>query len=75
MADEELANSSNFVMTDSERILEGRPNWEGWHPYMHGFPGTVNEYGNWMDPYSRKTPTVFVGDSAEEGIPQVDKFT
>ena len=62
-------------MTDSERILEGRPNWEGWHPYMHGFPGTVNEFGNWMDPYSRKTPTVFVGDSAEEGIPQVDKFT
>ena len=62
-------------MTESERILEGRPNWEGWHPYMHGFPGTVNEFGNWMDPYARKTPNVFVGDSAEEGIPQVDKFT
>ena len=40
---------------------------------MHGFPGTVNEYGNWMDPYSRKTPDVFVGDSADGQ--STDKFT
>ena len=42
---------------------------------MHEFPGTVNEYGNWMDPYDRKKPERFEGDSAEEGVVPVDKYT
>ena len=40
-------------MTESDRILEGTPNWEGWHPYMHGFPGIVKKFGTWMDPIAK----------------------
>ena len=52
-------------MTESDRILEGIPNWEGWHSYMDGFPGIENKFGNWMDPYAKKTLDVFVGDSVD----------
>jgi len=40
-------------------------NWDGWHPHMHEFPGTVNDNGNFMDAYSRKLPPRFVGNSAD----------
>ena len=42
---------------------------------MHEFPGTVNEHGNFMDPYNRVLPTRFVGDAADENAYPVDKFT
>ena len=42
---------------------------------MDGFPGTVNEFGNYMDGYTRVTPERFVGDAADEDRPPVDKFT
>ena len=42
---------------------------------MHEFPGTVNEHGNFMDPYNRVIPTRFVGDAADENAYPVDKFT
>ena len=42
---------------------------------MHEFPGTVNDLGNFMDPYERKLPARFVGDSADESYYPVDKFT
>merc|ERR1719198_786556 len=65
-----------FVQT--EKILEkteGSSTNEGWLPNMNGFPGTVNDYGNFMDPYSRVIPERFVGDAAQEDVVPVDKFT
>jgi hypothetical protein len=73
-----IADSVN-VQTGSKinRIIEQGESWTGWNPKMHDFPGTVNEFGNYMDPYSRNSsiPDTFVGDSAQEGLPPVDKFT
>lgn len=42
---------------------------------MHEFPGTVNEYGNWVDPYERVGPVIFTGDAADEGYVPLDRFT
>lgn len=67
---------SSLVQLEEAKVLETTlPNWNGWHPNMDKFPGTVNEFGNYMDPYTRVTPERFVGDAAQEGIPPVDKFT
>jgi hypothetical protein len=67
---------SSLVELEESKILETTiPGWNGWHPHMDGFPGTVNEFGNYMDPYSRKVPERFVGDAAMEDVPPVDKFT
>jgi hypothetical protein len=67
---------SSFVQLEEGKILETTlPGWNGWHPSHDGFPGTVNEFGNYMDPYTRVVPERFVGDAAQEGIPPVDKFT
>ena len=67
---------STLLQVEESKILETTlPGWNGWHPHMDGFPGTVNEFGNYMDPYSRKLPERFVGDAAQEDIPPVDKFT
>jgi hypothetical protein len=41
---------------------------------MNGLPGTVNEMGNWIAPYSRSIPERFTGDVALDSYP-VDKFT
>ena len=67
---------SSLVELEESKILETTlPGWNGWHPHMDGFPGTVNEFGNYMDPYARKVPDRFVGDAAMEDVPPVDKFT
>ena len=42
---------------------------------MHEFPGTVNEYGNFMDAYNRTLPERFVGNSADTAYYPVDTFT
>jgi len=44
---------------------------------MNEFPGTVNEHGNYVDPYDRggRIPVRFVGDAAQDGVPPLDKFT
>jgi hypothetical protein len=69
-------DESSLVQVEESKILETTlPNWNGWLPHQDGFPGTVNEFGNFMDPYSRKLPERFVGDAAEEDTPPVDKFT
>jgi len=65
-----------FVQT--EKILEktvGSNTNLGWGPSMNGFPGTVNDYGNYMDAYTREMPERFVGDAAQEDVVPVDKFT
>ena len=41
---------------------------------MNGLPGTVNEYGNFFQPYDRSIPERFTGDVALDSYP-VDKFT
>lgn len=66
---------SSLVQLEESKVLEKLPGWNGWHPEMNEFPGTVNEFGNFMDPYERKAPERFVGDAAQEGVPPVDKFT
>ena len=63
------------VQTGAERILEARDNFNGWGPHMEGFPGTVNENGNFIEGYTRQVPDHFVGDAAEEDRYIVDKFT
>ena len=67
--------NDDVSLLQTDKVLENLPNWDGWHPEMHKFPGTVNEYGNYMDAYTRQAPERFVGDAAEEGVPPVDKFT
>ena len=69
--DEEM--DQHLVQTD--KILEKAQGWGGWAPHMEKFPGTQNEFGNWVDPYERAIPETFQGDSAEDGVPPVDKFT
>merc|ERR1711935_15615 len=60
-SDEEL--DSNLVQTG--KILEKAQNWGGWSPKMDEFPGTQDEYGNWVDPYKREAPAIFTGDAAD----------
>ena len=65
-------------LVQTEKILEktaGSNTNDGWLPNMNGFPGTVNDYGNYMDSYKREMPERFVGDSAMEDVVPVDKFT
>lgn len=57
------------------KIVENGDNWDGWHGYMHEFPGTINQNGNYMDAYEREIPHPFVGDSADVNYYPVDKFT
>ena len=74
---------ADMAMFDDEliqtgKILEktaGSSTHEGWGPGMHEFPGTQNEYGDWMQPYERVLPERFQGDAAQEDVVPVDKFT
>lgn len=65
----------HLVQTD--KILEKSQGWSGWAPKMDGFPGTQNEFGNWVDPYDRatNTPVIFSGDAADSGYYPTDRFT
>ena len=67
----------DYMQIQTDKVLESLPNWDGWHPHMDDFPGTVNQFGNYMDAYKRVLPQgqVFVGDAADEGYYPVDKFT
>ena len=72
-SEDESMGDDHLLQTD--KILEKANGWGGWGPHMNEFPGNVNEFGNWVDAYDRKVPEVFTGDSAEAGVPPVDKFT
>ena len=50
----ELSNQQKLY-----KILENKDGFSGWHAGLSGFPGTVNENGNYMQPYDRELPTVF----------------
>ena len=63
------------VMTSGSKILEDKDSFKGWLPHMEEFPGTVNQNGNFIEGYERQVPTVFQGDSADDGYYSTDKFT
>ena len=67
----------DLLNVQTNKVIECLPNWDGWHPHMEVFPGTQNDFGNWVDPYKRIMPEgqVFVGNAADEDYYPVDKFT
>ena len=71
----QVSDLEDEMNVQTGKVLENLPNFDGWHPDMHEFPGTVNEYGNYMDGYNRQLPDVFVGDAADVDHYPVDKFT
>ena len=42
---------------------------------MHEFPGNVNEFGHWVNEYTRTLPKRFQGNSADTAYYPVDSFT
>ena len=42
---------------------------------MHEFPGTVTEYGNFVNPYNRVLPPRFTGNAADMDYYPIDTFT
>ena len=70
----ELTNQQK-LFAEMNKVVETVQDWEGYHASHHEFPGTVNEYGNFMDAYTRTLPVRFQGDSADTGAYPVDKFT
>ena len=71
---EKLYDQMNVQLEES-KVLEMKDNFNGYHAYLHEFPGTVNENGNFMAPYERVYPERFVGDSADQDYYPVDTFT
>ena len=74
------ANMALFddTLLQTSKILETTPGSSthgGWEAKMHEFPGTQNDYGDFMQPYERVLPERFVGDAAQEDVVPVDKFT
>ena len=69
----EHMRAMDLVQVEESKVIEQADNWDGWHPHMHEFPGTVNEFGNYMDPYNRVVPERFVDENADSY--PVDKFT
>ena len=68
--DETLLQTSKILETTPGSSTHG-----GWEAKMHEFPGTQNDYGDYMQPYERVLPERFVGDAAQEDVVPVDKFT
>ena len=63
-----------YVQTGTQDVLEHKDYFNGWKPWMEDFPGTVNNNGNFKQPYTRNIPVNFVGDAADD-LPVVDKYT
>ena len=68
--DDSLVQTGKVLETTAGSNVHG-----GWGPEMHEFPGTQNEYGDFIQPYERVLPERFVGDAAQEDVVPVDKFT
>jgi len=68
--DETLIQTSKVLETTSGSNVHA-----GWEASMHEFPGTQNDYGDWIQPYERVLPERFQGDAAQEDVVPVDKFT
>ena len=73
-SESDSSSSDEPVHLQTGKILETAKAWTGVEPKMHEFPGTVNDMGNWVDPYERNLPERFTGDEALGTYP-VDKFT
>ena len=55
------------TLIQTEKILEntaGSNVHGGWESNMHEFPGTQNDYGDYIQPYERILPERFQGDAA-----------
>ena len=70
-----LISAATAVSINNQKIVESIETFPGWGPHMEGFPGTINQYGEWFDPYNRKIPERFQGDAADEDYYPVDKYT
>ena len=68
-------SDDSLIQTSEGKIMEERKEFPGWHASMEGFPGTLNDYGEYFHGYSREIPERFQGDAAEENYYPVDKFT
>ena len=71
-ADAMLKENSNVQL---DYVIEKADNWDGWGAHMHEFPGTVNEHGDFMSPYTRAIPERFQGNEAISGVGSTDLFT
>jgi len=77
MGNQQYFDGNDVNLVQLNKVLEMADNFNGWHPFMNEFPGTVNEQGNFMNAYDRKDriPERFNGDAADDGAYPVDKFT
>lgn len=64
----------SLIELNADKILEKQGGWE-FRASHHGFPGTVNEHGDFMSPYTRQIPERFIGDAAQDLDHSIDKFT
>ena len=48
-----LLNTTEAVTLRSHKIVEGSDDFQGWGAHMDGFPGTVNENGEYYNKYDR----------------------
>ena len=60
--DDEFVQLDKVLETTAGSNVHG-----GWEASMHEFPGTQNDYGDYIQPYERVLPERFVGDAAQEG--------
>merc|ERR1719230_732712 len=73
-ADVLIRDNAN-VQLDAQRVIESGDDWDGWGAHMDEFPGTVNDLGNFMDPYTRVVPEHLTGNTAISGVGSIDLFT
>ena len=64
--------NEDVSLLQTDKILEKAQGWSGWAAKMDGFPGTQNEFGNWVEPYDRETNTPVIYKGVEY---PVDAFT
>ena len=54
-------------------LSEKNDDFGGFEAYHHDFPGTINEYGEWRQPYKRELPENY--ETGPEGGFGYDTFT
>ncbi len=64
---------SDDALVQTDKVIENLAPFTGFEVAQNGHPGTQNEFGDWIQPYSREIPVRFT-DPAADSYP-VDKFT
>jgi len=59
----------------TNKIMEDKDEFTGYHATLSGFPGTVNENGDYFQGYSRELPENYGGDAAFDNQVPLDQFT